>query len=106
MGTVQTRDGPGSDTLAELHIHLDNRELVITKKNFTWLTLFATVGGIQKTIKMICFFLSAIISRRLFMASVLSNLYFIEEKKLGADDDVSDIAKAGKHEKLDLDHAS
>jgi len=108
MGTVQTQDGPdskSSETLAELHVFLDNRELVITKKNFTWLTLFATVGGIQKTIKMIFFFLSAIISRRMFMASVLSNLYFIEKKKLGPDDDVSDLADIQSKEKLDLDNA-
>lgn len=39
------------------------------------------------------------------MASVLSNLYFIEKKKLGPDDDVSDLADIQSKEKLDLDNA-
>ena len=74
MGNILSRDGKGYNALAELNILLDNREVVITKQNFTWTALFAMVGGIQKTIKLLFFFLSAVISKKLFMASVLEKL--------------------------------
>ena len=90
MGNILSRDGKGYNALAELNILLDNREVVITKQNFTWTALFAMVGGIQKTIKLLFFFLSAVISKKLFMASVLEKLYFIEAVK-DADDDVTVI---------------
>jgi len=46
MGNILSRDGPDDDVLAEFNLLLDNREVVYTKSNFTWLTLFAVVGGL------------------------------------------------------------
>jgi len=65
----------------ETFIRQDNLTLTVTRSEYSFFVWLAMLGGISKIIKQYCAFITDAVSRKMFVNSVLSDLFFIKDRK-------------------------
>jgi len=67
--------------LLETFIRQDNLTLTVTRSEYSFWVWLAMLGGISKIIKQYCAFITDAVSRKMFVNSILSNLFFVKDRK-------------------------
>jgi len=83
IGDIQHLEKPTEEKeyLLETFIRQDNLTLTVTRSEYSFFVWLAMLGGISKIIKTYCAFITDAVSRKMFVNSILSNLFFVKERK-------------------------
>ena len=77
---------PSEPSWFNAYVRLDNKHLTIVRTEYTYTNLFVEVGGIQRTIKSILYFLIGGMTYRRWVNSILGNLYLMKNRDPKKDD--------------------
>jgi hypothetical protein len=68
------------------YVRMDNKEVTVVRTEYTYTNMFAEIGGLQRTIKSILYFLIGGMTWRRYVNAILGSLYYMKknrDEKLG-----------------------
>lgn len=65
----------------ETFIELDDQKMIVNRAEYSFFVWLAMLGGITKIIRKYCGLLTDAISRKMFVNSILSDIFFVKDRK-------------------------